>query len=89
MGKLTNSYNFEKINPKLAKEWHPTKNGDLTPEDVLPGSHKKRWWKCKKGHEWQAYVFSRNKGSGCRQCNRPKKLSAPNPHWQPDQKRAR
>jgi hypothetical protein len=33
MGKLTNSYNLKKINPKLAKQWHPTKNGNLTPKD--------------------------------------------------------
>ena len=36
MGKLTNSYNLEKINPKLANEWHPTKNGNLTPKDFTP-----------------------------------------------------
>ncbi len=30
--------------PKLAKEWHPSKNGDLTPESVLPNSNKKVWW---------------------------------------------
>ena len=28
-------------NPELAKQWHPTKNGDLTPSDVGPGSHKR------------------------------------------------
>ena len=26
---------------ELAKEWHPTKNGDLTPNDVTSGSNKK------------------------------------------------
>ena len=30
MGKLTDSYNLETINPTLSKQWHPTKNGDLT-----------------------------------------------------------
>ena len=29
--------------PDLAAEWHPTKNGDLTPSDVLPGSHRLVW----------------------------------------------
>jgi hypothetical protein len=64
--------NLKVLNPKLAEEWHPNKNGKLTPDNTLPGSHQKRWWQCKKGHEWQAYVFSRNKGAGCRQCNRQK-----------------
>jgi hypothetical protein len=26
------------INPKLSKEWHPTKNGSLKPPDLTPGS---------------------------------------------------
>ena len=56
VGKLTNSYNLKKINPKLAKEWHPTKNGNLTPKDVTPSSGQKVWWICDnrghKGHWW-------------------------------------
>ena len=72
----TKENNLQVENPKLAKEWHPTKNGDLTPKDILPGSHKKRWWKCANGHEWQTFVYSRNQGAGCRYCNRQKRLSA-------------
>jgi hypothetical protein len=30
----------------LPREWHPTKNDDLTPADVAAGSNKKFWWKC-------------------------------------------
>ena len=30
--------------PELAKQWHPTKNGDLKLEDVTAGSNKKVWW---------------------------------------------
>jgi hypothetical protein len=67
--------NLKVLNPKLAGQWHPTKNGDLTPKDILPGAHKRVWWQCDKGHDWKAYVFSRNKGSGCRQCNRQKRLA--------------
>tara|TARA_B110000285_G_scaffold180449_1_gene203483 strand:+ start:85 stop:225 length:141 start_codon:yes stop_codon:yes gene_type:complete len=33
------------VNPELAEEWHPTKNGELTPFDVTKGSNKKVWWK--------------------------------------------
>lgn len=56
------------LNPTLACEWHPTKNGELTPADVMPGSNKKAWWLCKNGHEWQAVIASRNKGAGCMTC---------------------
>lgn len=57
------------INPSLAKEWHPTLNEELNPENVLPGSSKKAWWKCNKNHEWQAVISSRNKGTGCPMCS--------------------
>lgn len=30
--------------PDLAAQWHPTKNGDLTPEMVTCGSGEKIWW---------------------------------------------
>jgi DNA-directed RNA polymerase subunit RPC12/RpoP len=56
-------------NPALAKEWHPTKNAPLTPEDVTPGSHKKAWWICGKGHEWEAQICDRNRGTGCPYCS--------------------
>ncbi|MFC1483385.1 zinc-ribbon domain-containing protein, partial [Candidatus Margulisiibacteriota bacterium] len=63
--------NLEKSNPKLAKEWHPIKNGDLTPQNVVPGSTKKVWWKCAKGddHEWKATIKSRSEGNGCAVCD--------------------
>ena len=56
--------------PEIAQQWHPTLNGDLTPEDVTPGSNKKVWWKCDKGddHEWVASIYSR-KNSGCTICS--------------------
>ncbi len=61
-------------NPSLASKWHPTKNGDLLPNMVLPNSSKKVWWKCEKGHEWQAVISSRNIGSGCPYCSNRKLL---------------
>lgn len=54
--------------PDLAREWHPSKNGALTPADVVPGTRRKVWWQCAKGHEWQASVASRVNGSGCPVC---------------------
>ena len=55
--------------PDLAAEWHPTKNGDLTPSDVLPGSHRLVWWQCPHGHEWRAQIKSRVSGAGCPVCS--------------------
>ena len=30
--------------PEIAAEWHPTRNGSLTPLDVVYGSPKRVWW---------------------------------------------
>lgn len=54
--------------PALAAEWHPTKNGKLTPRDVMAGTLRRVWWRCEKGHEWQAKVASRAGGCGCPVC---------------------
>ena len=58
------------VNPELAKQWHSTKNGNLTPFDVTTGSNEKVWWKCVKGddHEWEASIKNRSKGQGCSVC---------------------
>lgn len=59
--------------PKIAAEWHPTKNGDFTPDIVSPGSHRKAWWRCEKGHEWETTVNNRTHlGRGCPECARKK-----------------
>lgn len=47
--------------PAIAAEWHPTKNGDLTPEQVTAGSSKRAWWLCADGHDWQAAVRDRRR----------------------------
>ena len=71
MPKASEQYNLKIINPGLAKEWHPSRNGDLNPTTVTPGSGKKVWWICSQGHEWEAAVYSRNRGSGCPFCHNP------------------
>ena len=55
--------------PSLAKEWHPIKNGKLTPRGVTHGSGKKVWWQCEHGHEWEATIGSRTGGNGCPYCS--------------------
>ena len=42
---------LSETHPELAKQWHPTKNGELTPNDVTPGSSKIVWWKCDKADD--------------------------------------
>jgi len=56
-------------NPKLAAEWHPTKNTPITPEMVSGTKGAKRWWICSLNHEWEATIYSRSRGSGCPVCS--------------------
>ena len=77
--KVWKGYNdLATINPRLASEWHPIKNGDLKPIDVTGGSGKRVWWKCPIGHEYQAVVRDRNKdNTNCPICNLRKSTSFP------------
>jgi len=63
--------------PLLAAEWHPTKNGNLTPRMVISGTPKKVWWKCSQGHEWKAQLSNRASGTGCPHCSGELKTSFP------------
>lgn len=55
--------------PEVAKLWHPTANGSLTPDTVMPGTHRRFHWLCEKGHSWQATPSSLIAGSGCPCCS--------------------
>jgi hypothetical protein len=62
--------NLAVINPKLALDWHPFKNGTLEPFDVLPVAKRTVWWQCQeKKHEWQAPIYARAAGGGCPKCH--------------------
>lgn len=57
--------------PKLAAQWHPSKNGALTPADITCGSTRFVWWKCPEGksHEWRNRLYARTLlGTGCPFC---------------------
>jgi hypothetical protein len=61
---LANKYPF------LLKEWDYNKNLNITPFEITPGSGKKVWWICSKGHSWNSVVGSRTKqNTGCPRCN--------------------
>lgn len=56
-------------NSSLCDEWNYERNMDITPQSVTYGSHAKVWWKCSKGHEWEAVVKSRTRNHGCPYCS--------------------
>lgn len=53
-------YNIETEVPPLAKEWNYEKNLKK-PTEYLHTSHESVWWKCDKGHEWEAVIRDRVK----------------------------
>ena len=57
--------------PRIAKEWHPVKNGSLTPDMFDFGSIENVWWKCPtcKG-EWRTTINLRtNQKTKCPFCS--------------------
>ena len=58
--------------PALAREWHPTKNGKLTPRDTVAAARKEVWWRCSQAeeHVWRARISNRrSRRSGCPYCS--------------------
>ena len=55
--------------PEIAKLWHPTLNGELTPFMFSPHSSVRVWWKGKCGHEWDNPISSVSNGQGCPYCS--------------------
>lgn len=80
--KVNHTNSLSSNNPELAKEWHPSKNGTLTPHDVTCGSGQKVWWVGECGHEWDATIDSRNRGNfGCPYCSGRFTLKGFNDMW--------
>lgn len=51
----------------IVNEFDQDKN-IINIDALFVNSREKVWWKCAKGHEWQAHVYSRQAGSGCPRC---------------------
>lgn len=57
-------------NPGIAAEWHPTRNGKLTPLEVKPATGKLAWWICPSGHEYKSKIANRTAlGRRCPYCS--------------------
>ena len=65
---VTKETSLAALHPNLAKEWAYDLNKELTPEDVLPGSDKKAWWRCENNHVWKTSVSHRVRGNNCPYC---------------------
>ena len=62
--KFQSNHIFPKVplaisHPEVCVNWHPTKNGKLSPDNFTHGSRYLIWWQCKKGHSFQARIKDR------------------------------
>lgn len=84
-GKRVNHTNsLASLFPKLASEWHPTLNGNLTPNDITRSSNKEVWWQCIEHpqHVWKVMVYSRTDlNTNCPYCSNQKVLRGYNDLW--------
>ena len=58
-------------NPDVVAEWSE-RNLPLLPTMVMANTNRKAWWKCSKGHEWNALIPTRTGGSRCPFCSNMK-----------------
>lgn len=66
------------INPSLTGQWDYEKNERALPTQFTANSHKKVWWKCKKGHSWCATIKRRKEGNNCPYCSNQRVLDGYN-----------
>ena len=52
----------------LLQEFDTKKNPGVSLATLTHGSHQALWWRCGKGHSWQAAVKTRVAGTGCPYC---------------------
>src|SRR5262249_8833387 len=69
--KVDKSNALTTTHPELVAEWHPTRNGELRPDQFTAGSGRRVWWKCPVAddHEWQTAIHQRGQGYGCPFCS--------------------
>jgi len=66
-----------------AINWHPTKNGDVTPRDVFLNSHNRFWFTCPDcRHDIHPRLSGVACGSWCGYCSSPLKLLCKDPECQ-------
>ena len=54
---------------ELASQWDVQRNGNLSPDRLLPHSNRSVWWQCDQGHHWKASPNERMNGTGCPYCD--------------------
>ncbi|MBO5630373.1 MAG: zinc-ribbon domain-containing protein [Aeriscardovia sp.] len=65
--------------PNLMEEWNYERNGEVDPLTISYGSKHLIWWRCKKGHSYQAVIYNKTAhNTGCLYCSNTKVLEGYN-----------
>lgn len=70
--KPSKEYNLKVLYSQVANEWDYEKNYPIRPEQIMPKTNKRFYWKCKKGHSWITSAGNRVKGKNCPICQKEK-----------------
>lgn len=75
---ISGENDLKTLYPRIAKEWDYELNYPLLPTQIMAGSGKKVWWKCKHGHSWQVSPNNRtSQYSNCPICSAEQGTSFP------------
>lgn len=69
---ITKENSLKALNPAIAKQWHKSKNGNITTTQVSPFSTKKAWWQCAVADDHVWYISPSQRtyhNSGCPFCS--------------------
>lgn len=71
---------LQTLNPEIASQWHPSLNGEKTPDMFTVGSGYKAYWLCKKcGQSWRTAINNRTVNKrGCPYCAQKKAITGVN-----------
>jgi len=66
-------FNASFASHEKAKCWHPTKNNNIKPTDIMKGTHKRCWFKCPDcKHDFEKKISDiTSKGTWCLYCCKP------------------
>ena len=69
--RVSNTNSLATMRPRIASEFHPTKNGELTAASINYRTYQEVWWLAACGHEWRTAVHTRtrdNRPANCPFC---------------------
>lgn len=67
-GETLRAYSERMHLPHLLEEFDAERNAPLTPDTVFAKSRRRVWWRCGRGHGWEASLDIRANGTGCPYC---------------------